>query len=168
MKRGGIISTVRIGPSKSKKIGLSASSFGWILGAFLNIFFNSGYLSALQLLSILAFLIIGGTFAYRPPVQISFVVGSEELHEVKYVHKEAITETRIFVDGDAVIKPERFWYEPRKDDFQFRVGVNEVHEVRIQRTRSRFGALWSGTTFSISVDGALLTGRQVELTRGKN
>ena len=103
MKRGGIISTVRIGPSKSKKIGLSASSFGWILGAFLNIFFNSGYLSALQLLSILAFLIIGGTFAYRPPVQITFVVGTEELHEVKYVHKEAITETRIFVDGDAVI-----------------------------------------------------------------
>ena len=101
-------------------------------------------------------------------MQISFIVGSEELHEVKYVHKEAITETRIFVDGDAVIKPERYWYEPRKDDFQFRVGVHEVHEVRIQRARSRFGALWSGTTFSISVDGALLTGRQVEVTRGKN
>jgi hypothetical protein len=162
------MSTIKVGPSKIKKLGLSLSSLAWILAALVNLFMHSTFFDVLQLIGIVSFLIFGGTFAYRPPVQISFVVGREELHEVKYVHKEAVTETRIFVDGDAVIKPERFWYEPRKDDFQFKVGVDEAHEVRIQRARSRFGALWSGTTFDISVDGTLLTAEQVELTRGKN
>ena len=68
----------------------------------------------------IGFLIFGGAFAYRPPLQISFVVGKEEFHDVKYVCKKAIAETRIFVEGVALIKPERFWYEPRKDDFRFR------------------------------------------------
>ena len=145
--------------------GLSLSSLTWIVAAIANAISSSGFLDGLQVIAIIGFLIFGGAFAYRPPVHISFIVGDEELHEVEFVHSEAITDTRIFIDEEPFIRSDRFWHEPRVERFQFQVGDVEVHEVRIERIRSRLGALWSGTTFNISVDGTLLTFDQVELKR---
>ena len=107
-------------------------------------------------------MIFGAAFAYRPPVHITFIVGDEELHEIEFVHSEAITDTRIFIDDEPFIQSDRFWHEPRVERFQFPVGVEEIHNVRIERIRSRLGALWNGTIFNISVDGSLLTLDQIE------
>jgi len=126
------------------------------------------YLWGIELIGIIGFLIYGGTFASRPPAQISFAVGREEIHQVKYVHKEATTETRILVDGEVLLKSDRFWREPCKEEFQIIVGNNELHEVKIKKIRSRFGAFWSGSTLYISVDATELREDQVEFTRGKN
>ena len=106
----------------------------------------------MEIIGIISFLIYGGIFAYRSPIQISFPVGSEEIHQVKYVHKSTVMETRIFVDGEVRLKLDRSWHEPRKEDFRFNVGNNELHEVKIERIRSRLGNIWSGSTFYISVD----------------
>jgi hypothetical protein len=92
-------------------------------------------------------------------------VGDEELHEVKFVHSEAITDTRIFIDDEPYLRSDRFWHEPRVERFQFKVGVEEVHSIQIERIRSRLGALWSGTIFNISVDGSLLTFEQIRFSR---
>jgi len=119
-----------------------------------------------QIIGIIGFLFFGGTFSYRPPTQFSFVVGENELHEVTYVHSEAVTDTRIYIDGEPYVKSDRFWHEPRRETFHFQVGSTEIHQVEIQRLRSRLGNFWSGTTFTISVDGQELTAEQIELTRG--
>lgn len=101
-------------------------------------------------------------------MHISFQVGKEEIHEVKYVHKETTTETRILVDGKVHLQSDRFWREPRVEEFQIFVGNNEIHEVKIKKIRSRFGTFWAGSTLYISVDTTDLTGNQVKFTRGKN
>jgi len=119
----------------------------------------------IEFIGIIGFLIYGGTFAYTLPLRISFPVGSEEIHEVKYVHKSAVGETRIFVDGELVLKSDRSWREPRKEDFRFNVGNHELHEIKIERIRSRFGTIWNGSTFYISVDETELADEQVKLTQ---
>ena len=119
----------------------------------------------IEFIGIIGYLIYSGTFAYTLPLQISFPVGSEEIHEVKYVHKSAVGETRIFVDGEVLLKSDRSWHEPRKEDFRFNVGNNELHQVKIERISSRLGNIWSGSIFYISVDETELSYEKVKLTQ---
>ena len=158
------MSTVKIGPSRTKKLSLMICSISWILAALLNVSMHYKFIYIFQLVAIIGFLIFSGIFAHRPPVQITFVVGIEELHEVKYKHTEAVAETYIYVDGKTLIKPERFWGEPRSEKIEFTIGDQEKHEVQIERSRSPFGAFWIGTAFTIIIDDVVLRAEQVKVS----
>jgi hypothetical protein len=156
---------IKVGPSKLKKVGLATGSAIWLLAAVFDFFVHLSYIYAFQVIGIIVFLMFGGVFANRHPIEIDFFVGTRELHRVKYVYLETIKETQIFVDAHLEVKLDRFWHSPRREEFALSIGKAELHEILIRRRRSYF-ALFSGTTsFDILVDDLPLTLEQVKLTQ---
>ncbi len=154
---------IKVGPARYKKVGLALGAVMWLSAATVNFFMHVNYLSAVQLAGVLIFLIFGGTYAFRHPIEVEFTVGNEEKHTIKFVYKQTIGETLIRVDKRQLVKSDKPWHSPHKEEFKLVVGNRENHEIIIQRKKSLFAAFSGAILLDIKVDGESLNQKRVNI-----
>ena len=162
------MNTITITPPLRKRIALGAFAVMIIGASIIRIFTTEGIASIIQFVGVVGFLIVGGMFRYRPPIELSFQVGISEIHIVKFEYRPAIIEGKVFVDGAPIVKSDSFWWEKRRENFKFQVGESENHEVLIQRFRPLLAGILQSMVFNIYVDGQHLAQNQVNFAYGKN
>jgi len=162
------LNTIIISPPLKRRIALGVFAAMIVGASIARLIANQGVASIIQFVGIMGFLIIGGMFRYRPPIELSFQVGNSEIHVVKFEYRPAIIEGKVFIDGAPIVKSDSFWWEKRKENFKFQVGESEIHEVLIQRVRPLLAGILQSVVFNIYVDGQHLTQNQVNFVYGRN
>ena len=157
------MSNIKVGPAKYKQVGLATGAIIWVSATVINYYTHENFLFALQLIGVLIFPAFGVTCAYRQPIEVEFKVGSQEIHTVKFVYKQTLSETLIFVDGRQLVKSDKPWHSPHKEEFKLLVGSSELHKALIRRKKSLFAAFSGGILFDIEVDGVSLNSDQVSI-----
>ena len=157
------IKHIKVGPARYKKVGLAVGAITWLSAATVNFFMRVNFLSAFQLAGVLIFLVFGGTYAFRHPIEVEFTVGNNEKHTVKFVYKQTLGETLIRVDKRQLVKSDKPWHSPYKEEFKLVVGDRENHDIIIQRKKSLFAAFSGAILLDIKVDGESLNQKQVNI-----
>jgi hypothetical protein len=89
-------------------------------------------------------------------MQFSFTVGINEQHRVDFSFDQLIGNLEIKVDGQAVLKDFRFASLKLTKRYEFVVGVNERHNVVIEKKRKLFLAGLRPTQYRVFIDGQLV------------
>ena len=158
---------LKLGPSRTNRKFLGLASSLWFVSAFLNIFFRTWILPTLLIVGVVSFLIASGAFAFRPPIEFSFLVGESQQHEIKFLYSPNIGETKIYVDGEKQLVKQEPWYSKRHERFEITIGAPDTHQLVIIRNRKFLGSYLHETEYDIFVDGSALTRDQVFLLSGK-
>jgi len=89
-------------------------------------------------------------------MQFSFEVGFEEKHVVRLDYNQMIGQLSIYVDNREVINELRMFSLSLVRKYEFVVGENERHSVRIEKERKLFMAGLRKQKYRVYVDGQLL------------
>lgn len=101
----------------------------------------------------LAILVIGVVFGGKSGVQLEFDVGRRERHHVVYRFNQMWGGLQITVDGVPVVNTVRTYSLSTTNCYEFVVGKNEIHQVRIEKLRSAFLAGVQPQVVTAYVDG---------------
>jgi hypothetical protein len=88
-------------------------------------------------------------------MQFSFTVGVNEQHRVDFSFDRVIGNLEIKVDETTVVKDFRFASLKLTKRYDFIVGVNEKHNVAIEKKRKLFLAGFRPQRYRIFIDGQL-------------
>ena len=86
----------------------------------------------------------------------SFTVGINEQHRVDFSFDQVVGNLEIEVDGQTVVKDFRFASLKLTKRYEFIVGVNEKHQVAIEKTRKLFLAGLRPQQYRVFIDGQLV------------
>jgi len=86
----------------------------------------------------------------------SFTVGIAEQHRVDFSFDQFVGNLEIKVDGQAVVKDFRFASLKLTKRYEFVVGVNERHQIAIEKTRKLFLAGLRPQQYRVFIDGQLV------------
>jgi hypothetical protein len=89
-------------------------------------------------------------------MQFSFTVGMNEQHRVDFSFDQFIGNLEIKVDGQTAIKDFRLASLKLTKRYEFIVGVNEKHQVSIEKTRKLFLAGLRPQRYRVFIDGQLV------------
>jgi hypothetical protein len=89
-------------------------------------------------------------------MQFSFTVGMNEQHRVDFSFDQFIGNLEIKVDGQTAIKDFRLASLKLTKRYEFIVGVNEKHQVAIEKTRKLFLAGLRPQRYRVFIDGQLV------------
>ncbi|MBD0371841.1 MAG: hypothetical protein ICV60_13460 [Pyrinomonadaceae bacterium] len=89
-------------------------------------------------------------------MQFSFEVGEHEKHLVSLNFDQMIGTMRIYVDNQEVVNELRMFSISLVKTYDFVVGVNERHAVRIEKRRKLFLAGLRNQKYRVFVDGQLI------------
>jgi hypothetical protein len=89
-------------------------------------------------------------------MQFSFEVGEHEKHLVSLDFNQMIGNLRIYVDNQAVVNELRLFSLSLTKTYEFFVGTNERHAVKIEKRRKLFLAGLRPQKYSVYVDGRLI------------
>ena len=89
-------------------------------------------------------------------MQFSFTVGMNEQHRVDFSFDQFIGNLEIKVDGKTAIKDFRLASLKLTKRYEFIVGVNEKHQVAIEKTRKVFLAGLRPQRYRVFIDGQLV------------
>jgi hypothetical protein len=89
-------------------------------------------------------------------MQFSFMVGGNEQHRVDFSFDQVIGHLEIKVDGQTAVKDFRFASLKLTKRYEFIVGVNEQHNVAIEKQRKLFLAGLRPQRYRVFVDGRLV------------
>jgi hypothetical protein len=89
-------------------------------------------------------------------LKFDFEVGDSERHEVHFAFNQAWAQLSISVDGEKVIKDFKMFSASLTDTYRFTVGVDEKHEVVIEKRRPLFLAGFRKQKCSVFVDGEMV------------
>ena len=89
-------------------------------------------------------------------MQFSFEVGLEEKHVVSLNFNQMMGQLSISVDDREVIRELRMLSLSLVKKYEFVVGVNEQHAVRIEKERKLFLAGLRNQKYRVYVDGRLI------------
>lgn len=89
-------------------------------------------------------------------MQFSFIVGAGEKHQVDFSFDQFIGNLEIRVDGQPVIKDFRMLSLSLTKQYEFTVGVQERHSVKIEKKRKLFLAGVRPQQYRIFIDGQLV------------
>ena len=89
-------------------------------------------------------------------MQFSFMVGVTEPHQVDFSFDQFIGNLEIKVDGQTAVKDFRIASLKLTKRYDLVVGVNEKHQVTIEKTRKLFLAGMRPAQYRVFVDGALV------------
>ena len=90
------------------------------------------------------------------PELLRFPVGATEQHWVQVYYEKMFGGFRITVDGVAVVEETQVFGASTVRRWPILVGVNEVHEVVVEKERPVLFALFRPTTVRGYVDGVLV------------
>ena len=100
-------------------------------------------------------------------MQFSFMVGVTEPHQVDFSFDQFVGNLEIKVDGKPVVKDFRFASMKLTKRYDFVVGVNEKHQISIEKTRKLFLAGLRPQQYRVLVDGRLVESHEGETERGE-
>ena len=89
-------------------------------------------------------------------MQFSFIVGAQEKHQVDFSFDQFIGNLEIRIDGQPAIKDFRMFSLSLTKRYEFIVGVDERHQVAIEKKRKLFLAGFRPQQYRIFVDGQLV------------
>jgi hypothetical protein len=89
-------------------------------------------------------------------MQFSFTVGINEQHRVDFLFDQFIGNLEIKVDGQTALKDFRFASLKLTKRYEFVVGVNERHNVVIEKKRKLFLAGLRPTQYRVFIDSQLV------------
>lgn len=89
-------------------------------------------------------------------MQFSFIVGAQEKHQVDFSFDQFIGNLEIRIDGQPAIKDFRMLSLSLTKRYEFTVGVNEQHQVAIEKKRKLFLAGFRPMRYRIFVDGQMV------------
>lgn len=89
-------------------------------------------------------------------MQFSFRVGNNEKHQVDFSFDQFMGNLEIRVDGQTVVKDFRMFSLSLTKRYQFTLGVQERHDVIIEKKRKLFLAGVRPQQYRIFVDGELV------------
>ena len=89
-------------------------------------------------------------------MQFSFNVGVNEKHRVDFSFDQFIGNLEILIDGDQAVKDFRMFSVSLTKRYEFTVGVQERHDVIIEKKRKLFLAGLRPQQYRIFVDGQLV------------
>jgi len=88
-------------------------------------------------------------------MQFSFTVGVNEQHRVEFSFDQVIGNLEIKVDGQTAVKDFRIASLKLTKRYELTVGVNEKHNIVIEKKRKLFLAGFRPQRFRIFIDGQL-------------
>jgi hypothetical protein len=89
-------------------------------------------------------------------MQISFRVGVHEQHQVDFAFDQFVGNLEIKVDGQPAVKDFRMLSLSLTKRYQFIVGIQEQHDVIIEKKRKLFLAGLRPQRYRIFIDGQLV------------
>ena len=89
-------------------------------------------------------------------MNFSFTVGSNEQHRVDFAFDQVIGNLEIKVDGETAIKDFRFASLKLTKRYELTVGVNEKHNLVIEKKRKLFLAGVRPQRYRVFIDGQLI------------
>jgi len=89
-------------------------------------------------------------------MQFSFIVGAQEKHSVDFSFDQTIGNLEIRIDGQSAIKDFRLLSLSLTKRYEFIVGINERHQVAIEKKRKLFLAGFRPMRYRIFIDGQLV------------
>jgi hypothetical protein len=89
-------------------------------------------------------------------MQFSFRVGVHEQHQVDFSFDQFIGNLEIKVDGQPAVKDFRMLSLSLTKRYQFTVGVQELHDIIIEKKRKLFLAGLRPQQYRIFIDGQLV------------
>ena len=89
-------------------------------------------------------------------MQFSFMVGVDEKHRVDFSFDQFIGNLNILVDGQSAVKDFRMFSLNLTKRYEFTVGVEERHNVIIEKKRKLFLAGLRPQQYRIFIDGQLV------------
>ncbi len=113
---------------------------------------------------VLAVVLIGVIYFWNAGVRLEFNVGELEQHHVVYRFNQMWGGLQITVDGVSVVKTVRSFSLSKTNSYEFDVGEEEIHHVRIEKLRRLFLAGVQPQVVTAYVDGVKVA--EGETTRG--
>jgi len=89
-------------------------------------------------------------------MQFSFMVGVHEKHRVDFSFDQFVGNLNILVDGQSAVKNFRMFSLKLTKRYEFTVGVEERHNVVIEKKRKLFLAGLRPQQYRIFIDGQLV------------
>lgn len=89
-------------------------------------------------------------------MQFSFIVGAQEKHQVDFSFDQFLGNLEIRVDGQPVIEDFRMFSVGLTKRYQFPVGIQERHDIVIEKKRKLFLAGLRPQQYRILIDGQLV------------
>jgi len=89
-------------------------------------------------------------------MRLCFEVGIRERHEVDFNYDNSWGRLRIKVDGTVIVQKTNPFWVPVLSTWNFDVGTDELHHVRLEKRRARFFPLLRPQTLSAYIDGDLV------------
>jgi len=89
-------------------------------------------------------------------MQFSFMVGVDEKHRVDFSFDQFMGNLNILVDGQSAVKDFRMFSLSLTKRYEFTVGVEERHNVVIEKKRKLFLAGLRPQQYRIFIDGQLV------------
>jgi hypothetical protein len=102
---------------------------------------------------VVAVLVIGVVYGWKSGVQLEFDVGQIEQHHVVYRFNQMWGGLQITVDGVPVVNTVRTYSLSLTNRYEFEVGKNEIHHVRIEKLRRQLFAGFLPQVVTAYVDG---------------
>ena len=88
-------------------------------------------------------------------MQFSFRVGTQEPHQVDFSFDQFVGNLEIRVDGEPLVKDFRMLSLKLTKRYEFTVGVQERHQIAIEKKRKLFLAGFRPQQYRIFIDGQL-------------
>ena len=88
-------------------------------------------------------------------MQFSFTVGAGEQHRIEFSFDHFVGNLEIKVDGQPVVKDFRMLSLFLTKRYEFTVGVQEQHQIIIEKKRKLFLAGFRPQSYRIFIDGQL-------------
>ena len=89
-------------------------------------------------------------------MNFSFRIGVTEQHQIDFSFDQFMGDLEIKIDGQPLIKDFRMFSLKLSKRYEFEVGVNEKHQVAIEKKRKLFLAGLRPQQYNIFVDGQLV------------
>ena len=89
-------------------------------------------------------------------MQFSFMVGVNEKHRVDFSFDQFMGNLQILVDGETAVKDFRMFSLSLTKRYEFTVGIEEQHNVIIEKKRKLFLAGLRPQQYRIFIDGQLV------------
>ena len=89
-------------------------------------------------------------------MKFSFLVGTQEQHQVDFSFDQFAGHLEIRVDGEPLVKDFRMLSLKLTKRYEFAVGTQEQHQVAIEKKRKLFLAGFRPQQYRVYVDGQLV------------
>jgi hypothetical protein len=89
-------------------------------------------------------------------MQFSFMVGVNEKHRVDFSFDQFMGNLQILVDGETAVKDFRMFSLSLTKRYEFTVGIEEQHNIIIEKKRKLFLAGLRPQQYRIFIDGQLV------------